>query len=112
MNKISTFHSSLTDERERILKSIILFFQDKAIEAHIFGSTARGNADAYSDIDIWFTFKDENTAKALAKRFEYYSLIGEIIHVCEPPQNSPINGVHSCVIYRTESVIHSFIDFS
>ncbi len=102
MNKKSSFKNALTDSRNKTLKSIKLFFQGKAVEAHVFGSTARGNADAFSDIDIWLTFNDENIAKALEQRLEYYARLGKVIHVCEPPQNRPTNGVHSCVLYKTE----------
>ncbi|MDP2669040.1 MAG: nucleotidyltransferase domain-containing protein [bacterium] len=102
MDKRSSFQNGLINSRDKALKSIKLFFQDKAVEAHVFGSMARGNTDALSDIDIWFTFKDANIGKALEQRLEYYAQIGEIVHVCEPPQNSPTNGVHSCVLYKTE----------
>lgn len=76
-------------------------FEPVAIEGHYFGSMARGDADMWSDIDVWFTFKDESMAETLEKRFEYYAQVGEIIHICEPPQNAPINGVQSSVIYKT-----------
>ncbi len=87
--------------RKARLEKIKKVFQPVAIEGHYFGSIARGDADMWSDIDVWLTFNNENISKALEERFEYYAQVGEIIHICEPPQNAPINGVQSSVIYKT-----------
>ena len=65
----SKFESLLISSREVILEKIQKLFQKMAIEGHIFGSLARGNSDAYSDIDIWFTFPDEDIEKVL-RRFK------------------------------------------
>lgn len=89
---------SLIKAREAILKHLKNLFKDKAIEAHFFGSTARGDADAYSDIDIWFTFDDIDYEDVYKNRFEYYNQIGNIIHYCEAPQNAPIDGVHTALL--------------
>ncbi|MDE2188510.1 MAG: nucleotidyltransferase domain-containing protein [Patescibacteria group bacterium] len=96
------FIGRMTRAREKILNNTINVFKDKAIEAHTFGSVGRGDSDELSDIDIWFTYKDSDIKDVLAKRMELYSEIGEIVHLCEPPQNAPIDGVHSFVLYKTE----------
>jgi hypothetical protein len=83
------------------LQRIKKAFQDTAIEGQYFGSMGRGTPDLYSDIDIWLTFKDENMEAVLEKRFEYYAQAGDIIHICEAPQNSPIGGMYSFVLYKT-----------
>lgn len=93
----------LIAERDEILEKVKNLFNDSAIEAHISGSIARGNSDAFSDIDIWFTFKDEDIEEILANRYGYYSKIGDILNICEPPQNAPINGVHTSIIYKTKA---------
>lgn len=93
----------LISDRGEILEKVKNLFIESAIEAHISGSLARGDADAFSDIDIWFTFKDKNIEEILANRYEYYAKIGEIINLCEPPQNAPVNGVHTSVVYKTEA---------
>jgi predicted nucleotidyltransferase len=100
---MSELKSKLISSREAILESFKKLFDGKAIEAHLFGSIARGDADAYSDIDIWFTFNDVDTEEVLKNRFDYYAQIGEILHICEPPQNAPIDGVQSSITYKTEA---------
>jgi predicted nucleotidyltransferase len=108
--KRSDFESLLISSRETILEKILELFQNIAVEGHIFGSLARGNSDAYSDIDIWFTFKDEDFDEIYKKRFEYYANFGDIIHSCEAPQNAPINGVHTALLIRSHDGVISVID--
>ncbi|HEY4493019.1 MAG TPA: nucleotidyltransferase domain-containing protein [Candidatus Paceibacterota bacterium] len=88
----------LTLAREAIFKRLETLFQGKAVEAHVFGSVARGDTDAFSDIDIWFTFNDTDFEEVYKNRFEYYSKIGAVLHSCEPPQNAPIGGVHTALL--------------
>ncbi|MBP7845918.1 MAG: nucleotidyltransferase domain-containing protein [Candidatus Pacebacteria bacterium] len=95
----------LVSTREEILKKLGNLFIDSAIEAHVFGSVARGDADFYSDIDIWFTFKDEEYEEVYKNRFENYRRLGTLIHSCEAPQNAPINGVHTAMLIKTVEVI-------
>jgi len=90
-------------QRQEILDKIQEVFRGDAIEAHVFGSVARDDADPYSDLDVWITFEDEDISKALTQRLEHYAQIGEVVHLCEPSQNSPVNGVHSFVLYKTPS---------
>lgn len=96
--------------RENILNKTLDVFRDKAIECHIFGSVARGDADAYSDIDIWFTFNDDEFYKIHKNRSQYYNLIGKLLHICEPPQNAPVGGVHSALLIKSNSDIISMVD--
>ena len=91
--------------RETILRRLDNLFKDKATEAHILGSIARGDADAYSDIDIWFTFNDVDYEEVYRSRFEYYTQIGNIVHSCEAPQNAPIGGVHTALLVEVDSNI-------
>ena len=84
--------------REDVFEKLQVIFRNKAVEAHVFGSIARGAPDAYSDIDIWFTFKDEEFAEVFDNRYTYYKNIGNIIHSCEAPQNAPIDGIHTALL--------------
>jgi predicted nucleotidyltransferase len=106
----SDFESNLVLKREELSQKIIDTFRDLAIECHLFGSTARGDSDSYSDIDIWFTFEDKNIQTVIEKRLEYFSKIGKIVLIQEAPQNSPIGGKYSCVLFKIEDyIIH--VDF-
>ncbi len=95
----------LISDRNDILTKLKQLFDGVAIEAHVFGSIARGDSDAYSDIDIWFTFKDEDIEKVLNNRFKYYEKIGEVLSICEPPQNAPENGIHTALLIKTNETI-------
>ena len=101
-SSIKEIEQDLISARNEILTNLNVVFKDMAIESHVFGSIARGDPDAYSDIDIWFTFDDADYEEIYKDRFKYYSQIGNIIHSCEAPQNAPIGGVHTALLIKTE----------
>ncbi len=96
---------NLTQSRNKTLQELGNIFKDKAIETHLFGSLSRGDSDPYSDIDIWFTFLDSDIKSIIESRFDYYDKIGNLIHVCEPPQNAPEGGIHSALIFKDEEIL-------
>jgi predicted nucleotidyltransferase len=96
------FYNFMPKVRTKRAEKVAWVFKDVAVEGHLQGSMAKGNTDPYSDIDVWLTFKDEDFAEAKEKRLEYYAQIGEILHICESPQNAPIGGIFSSVIYKTK----------
>jgi predicted nucleotidyltransferase len=106
-----TFCSNLISKREQLLNRIVKVFDPIATEGHLFGSMARGDTDALSDIDIWLVFKDEDIDTVFNKRFEYYAQVGEIVHIVEPPQNAPIGGIQSAVLYKTRAGL-CIVDYS
>jgi predicted nucleotidyltransferase len=97
------FYYFLSKIRKKRVEKIVDVFKDFATEAHLHGSMARGDSDNFSDIDVWLTFKDKEFESVLENRFKLYSQVGEVIHVVEPPQNAPINGIQSNVIYKTKA---------
>lgn len=105
MKNKSEFHSSLNLSRDQILAKIIEIFEPLAIEGHVLGSVARGTPDSYSDLDIWITVEDSEWDNFADSRMKYFSLIGEIIHINEAPQNAPINGIYSSVFVKTNENI-------
>ena len=108
--RLSKFHAGLISARENTLGKIKKTFENIAIEAHVVGSVARRDSDAYSDLDVWITCKNEDWEKCSENRYEYYSQIGKIIHVCEPPQNAPDNGIFSTVYFKKNDNI-IIVDF-
>ncbi len=99
MNK--GFTDGLIQERDKKLTAITEYFQNKALEGHIFGSLNKGNSDALSDIDIWLTFKDEDINQVIDGRFDLYNKFGKVVMFHEAQQNFPLNGVYSLIIYET-----------
>lgn len=87
---------------ERTTYNIVEFFKDEAIEAHVFGSIARGTNDALSDIDIWITFEDDEIQKAIEDRTSSYAKFGEIILLHELQNNFPLNGIQTAIIYKID----------
>ncbi len=95
-------YSFLSRRRGKLVEKITKIFKDVAIEGHLFGSISENRADNFSDVDIWFTFDDETFQSFSEKHFELYNQVGEVIHICEPPQNAPLNGIFSSVLYKTK----------
>lgn len=88
--------------REGLIERALAAFAPAAVEAHLFGSVARGEDDALSDVDIWFTFEDGNIEKAVAGRMEAYARLGEIILLHEMQNNFPLGGIQTAIIYKIE----------
>jgi predicted nucleotidyltransferase len=87
---------------EKTMNDIVDTFKDEAIEAHTFGSMARGTNDALSDIDIWLTFEDSDIQRVLKERFVQYAKIGEIVLWHEMQNNFPLDGVQTAIIYKID----------
>lgn len=99
--KTSRFHSSLILERENKLSKIKEVFENIALEGHVLGSVARRDSDPYSDLDVWITFKDEDFSTAMENRMDLFNKIGQVISIVEPPQNAPVGGIFSAVLFKT-----------
>ena len=110
MDKTSDFYTSLITERKNKLVNIKEVFESIAFESHVLGSVARGDSDPYSDLDVWITFKDEDFSSIIERRMELFSEIGQVITVVEPPQNAPVGGIFSAVLFKTSKCLLS-IDF-
>lgn len=87
---------------KQTIASIIIFSKDQAIEAHVFGSIARGTNDAFSDIDIWITYEDSKIKKIIEERLRFYEKFGQIILLHEMQNNFPLNGIQTAIIYKIE----------
>lgn len=87
---------------KQTIASIIRFSKDQAIEAHVFGSIARGTNDAFSDIDIWITYEDNKIKKIIEERLRFYEKFGQIVLLHEMQNNFPLNGIQTAIIYKIE----------
>ena len=103
LNKMNKeFTEKMKGIRSKVLNDIVLLFKDHALEAHIFGSIARGADDALSDIDIWITFDDEKIKKIIEERMSSYATFGEIILLHEMQNNFPLDGIQTAIIYKID----------
>jgi predicted nucleotidyltransferase len=89
--------------RERFVERLIDVSQrEGAVEAHLFGSMARGDDDALSDVDFWATFPDARIDIVVRMRHALLSEIGELFHTHEALPNRPLGGSYTLTLYRTE----------
>ncbi|MCA1681235.1 MAG: nucleotidyltransferase domain-containing protein, partial [Actinobacteria bacterium] len=90
--------------RELLLERAIEVLEGAgAVEGHLLGSLARGEADELSDIDLWITFEDEDTPHAIRKRSGLYLQIAPVLLTHEAEANPPVGGKFSLVIFATET---------
>ncbi|MDO8608947.1 MAG: hypothetical protein Q7R95_00205, partial [bacterium] len=89
--------------REILHNKILETFKNlKPVSIHQFGSGINGYRDEFSDLDMWITFEDDVIDGIVNKRDEIYSTIALILIKSENPQNSPLGGKYSLVIFDTE----------
>lgn len=96
------FAQKMKDLCEKIVNDIADFFKNDALEAHVFGSIAKGTNDALSDVDIWITFDDKKIERVLKTRMTSYAKFGEIILLHEMQHNFPLDGIQTAIIYKIE----------
>jgi len=109
-NNRDEFIKARLEEKQKIFDKILKNFSEIALEAHVFGSSANGLGDEFSDIDFWATFFDEEVEEVINKRFNIFESIGEILIFHEAQQNYPLGGIYTLLLYKTDSgPIH--IDF-
>lgn len=96
------FELKMRDILDTTLEAIVDFYKDKAVEAHVFGSVARGTQDALSDIDIWLTFEDSRIQEAIENRTASYATFGEIVLLHELQNNFPLGGIQTAILYKID----------
>ena len=100
MNK--EFTQKMQSICNKTIDEIVSYYKEEAIEAHVFGSVAKGINDALSDIDIWITFEDNRIAEVLKDRMSTYEKFGQIILLHEMQNNFPLGGVQTAIIYKID----------
>ncbi len=98
--------SSETSSRDDLLdRAVALFLQEGATALHLFGSLARGDGDALSDIDLWITVPDELIDDLVARRSVVYAAVGEVFIEHEAPRNRPVGGAYTLVLHRASGSV-------
>lgn len=84
------------EEREALLDRAVELLQadDRIVAAWLFGSIGRGDADAWSDIDLWMVVADEYIAGVSDERRNFLARLGTLLLTSEAPQNAPPGGAY------------------
>ncbi len=93
-------------ERDELLNRAVRQFQaESATAIHLFGSLARRDGDHLSDIDLWITVPDDKIHALVARRFEIFGSIADILIHHEAPRNRPLGGSYTMVIHCIGDVL-------
>jgi predicted nucleotidyltransferase len=84
------------EERDALLARAVELLQadDRIVAAWLFGSIGRGDADNWSDIDLWIVVSDEYIADVSDERLTFLSRLGTLLLTSEAPQNAPPGGAY------------------
>lgn len=60
--------------KELLTKAIEVFEQFKPVKIHQFGSGLTGYKDEFSDLDLWFTFKDRQIKTVVKNQSSFFKV--------------------------------------
>lgn len=109
--ELAEFRQEKIVGREKLTSRIMdTLKKEHPVAIHQFGSGVKGYKDELSDMDMWVTFEDSVIDDVVANRDEIYSKIDKVLIKSEPPQNAPLGGKYSLVIFDTEHGLYH-VDF-
>lgn len=76
-----------------------LHFDERVVAVWLAGSIGRGDADAYSDIDLWVAIRDGAMDAVREGRRQFVEVLGRPILISEAPQNAPPGGAYLWTFY-------------
>jgi predicted nucleotidyltransferase len=96
--------SEKQQERERLIQRIRQSLQadDRVVAAWLAGSLGRGEADAWSDVDLWVVVRDDAIEAVREGRQRFVEVLGPPILISEAPQNAPPGGAYLWAMYHGE----------
>lgn len=96
-----------TERDQQLSRLLAALAQDPRVrEAWLFGSLARGTADALSDIDLIITVRDEHLAAVIEQRHAFAEPLGPPLFTLDAPQNAPPGGGYLMVCLDAPSAPH------
>jgi hypothetical protein len=100
MSDFDRLHQHRVD-RDSLLARIIAALEadQRVAAAWLTGSLGKGNADEWSDIDLWIGVDDVALSDVLATQTQIVSAVGTPILIEEAPQNAPAGGGYMAVLY-------------
>lgn len=100
---LQTFKKQKIEGREILFQKIIETLKSfDPVAIHQFGSGRYGYQDEFSDFDLWVTFPDDKIAGIVQNRKELFSKVSPILVKSDAPQNAPIGGSYTLVLYETD----------
>lgn len=95
-------------ERENQLNHLLrlLALEPRVHEGWLFGSLARGDADALSDIDLILTVPDEHLAPLIDDRYHFAGQAGPPLFTLDAPQNAPPGGGYLMICLDAPTAPH------
>ena len=91
-------------ERDTLLTRAKMLVEqdDRVCAAWLFGSLGRGDADEWSDIDLFVVIHEAQFEEIVAARYAYMARLDEPVLILEAPQNRPPGGVYNMALYPGE----------
>lgn len=78
----------------------ILSADARVVAAWLAGSLGRGDADAYSDVDLWVVVRDDDIVAVRDGRRQFVEVLGPPVLISEAPQNAPPGGAYLWTLYQ------------
>ncbi|HEX8229639.1 MAG TPA: nucleotidyltransferase domain-containing protein [Chloroflexia bacterium] len=93
--------SEKVQERTDLIKRVssILHSDERVVAAWLGGSLGSGNADAYSDVDLWVVVRDGDIEEVREGRRQFVEVLGRPVLISEAPQNAPPGGAYLWTLY-------------
>ncbi len=93
--------SEKVQERTDLIRRVssILHSDERVLAAWLGGSLGRGDADAYSDIDLWVVVRDAHIDAVRECGRQFVEVLGSPVLISEAPQNAPPGGAYLLTLY-------------
>ena len=86
--------TALIEQATSVLRS-----DERVVAVWLAGSLGRGDADAYSDVDLWVVVRDEAMQAVRDGRRAFVEVLGRPLLISEAPQNAPPGGAYLWTLY-------------
>lgn len=77
----------------------VLHSDERVVAAWLAGSLGSGDADAYSDADLWVVVRDDAMEAVRDERRGFVEVLGRPVLISEAPQNAPPGGAYLWTLY-------------
>lgn len=97
---MSSLNRRIDERNARLARIVAALEADPRVEAAwLFGSLATGSGDAWSDLDIWISVRDDGFPQFVDERASLAARIDPPLFSTEAPQNAPAGGGYYQTVY-------------